>query len=115
MNIGDTIAMLKLFPLDAPIQNAPCQPHNYLGDGNGLAFVQGETMFDQRESSTVGEMIAKLEFWLTQAFYCRRGMVPVTSETPIYIVSHQHQGGEILKGFLFTPNGIRFVKYEPRL
>ena len=31
MNIGDTIAMLKLFPLDAPIQNAPCQPHNYVG------------------------------------------------------------------------------------
>ena len=77
--------------------------------------MQGETYFDQRESSTVGEMIAKLEFWLTQAFYVREGMVKVKADMPLYLVSTQHQGGEVLKGMLFTPNGIRFVKYEPRL
>ncbi len=110
MNLGELLTMLKLFPADAPILNAPKQVHPHQGK-QGLAFVVGSTIFNQNPTIALEHMVQTMEMLLDQTLYgAGSGGFLVTRKTVVYLVEHMHHNGEGILALQFCPAGVRFIR-----
>jgi hypothetical protein len=110
MTILELLLMLEHFPRDTPILNCPVHGHRYLGTETGLAFVQGTTVFDQKDPSTVAAFLDVLIIWRGRGLPSSKGdSIKVADTTDVYLVDHTWKAGTKMKGLLFTTEGIRFV------
>lgn len=109
MNLGEIINMLKLFPENTPILNCPNQQHYQ--KKKGMAFVMGNTVFDQKPTSLLSEFLQKLEYLVTKEANQAYGET-INEKTSVYLVEGMHKPGVKVKGLLFTPEGVRFVPEE---
>lgn len=109
MNLGEIISMLKLFPKDTPIINAPIQPHYQ--KQKGMAFVMGTNIYNQKPTIMLSEFLQKLENLTTKEANEAYGE-KINEKTSVYLVEGMHKPGVKVKGLFFTPEGIRFVPEE---
>lgn len=109
MNLGEIITMLKLFPADTPIINAPNKPHYQ--KKKGMAFVMGSTIYDQNAIINLSTFLYKLENLITKEANELHGET-INEDTQVYLVEGMHKAGVKVKGLLFTLSGIEFVREE---
>lgn len=109
MNLGEIISMLKLFPQNTPILNCPTQPHYQ--KKKGMAFVIGNTVFNQKPTNVLSEFLQKLEYLLSKEANEAYGE-SINENTCVYLVEGMHKPGVKVKGLLFTPEGVKFVPEE---
>lgn len=109
MNLGEIISMLKLFPGNTPILNAPSQPHYQ--KQKGMAFTMGSTIYNQKPTIMLSELLQKMEYLITPEANKVYGE-KINETTPVYLVETMHQPGVKIKGLLFTTQGVKFVPEE---
>lgn len=109
MNLGEIISMLKLFPQDTPIINAPIQPHYQ--KKKGIAFIMGNNMHNQKPTVLLSDILQKMEYLITPKANEVYGE-KINEKTPVYLVETMHQAGVKIKGLLFTTQGVKFIPEE---
>lgn len=111
MNIGQIIAMLKVFPEDTAVLNAPISAHIHQGNKKGIAFKAGRTIFNQNETHSVSVVLGIFEFLLEPNTSQLYGM-EINNKTEIFLTETTHGAGDSVKGVFFNPQGIRFMPEE---
>lgn len=106
LSIKQLIKMLSNLPAGTPFLNAPTKPYAYLKTKD-IAFVVGETIFDQNPPQTVGEIVELLQKMIGREYHVGS---PLKENSLIYLVSHMHKAGEGLLGFKMTSRGIALIK-----
>jgi hypothetical protein len=106
LSIKKLIEMLSIFPAETPLLNAPNKPYTYLKTKN-IAFVAGETIFDQNPTQPVGEFVSLLNRIMINEYQVG---VKVKEDTHVYLVSQMHQAGTGVLGFKMTSRGISLIK-----
>lgn len=109
MTLGEIISMLKLFPSNTPILNAPTQPHYQ--KQKGMAFVMGTNIYNQKPTVMLSELLQKMEYLITAKANEVYGE-NINEKTPVYLVETMHQPGVKVKGLLFTTQGVKFIPEE---
>lgn len=108
MNLGQIITMLKLFPQDTPVLNAPIMPFNHAGSQKGIALKMGATYYEQNPTESLFVVLERFEMVLlhgTEQYH-----MPVNEDTDIFLTEKIHQSGTKVKGILFQPKGITFLQ-----
>jgi hypothetical protein len=112
MTIKELLAMLRMFPVDALIHNCPFRGHQYKGDTEDLAFLEGDTLFNQNPTQTVAFFIEELERWVGRQLVNRQGEYTMTENAYVFLVTRAHQVGSVVKGVLVTPRSLRIMCHE---
>ena len=108
LSIKKLIDMLSILPADTPFLNAPTKPFRYLKTEN-VAFVAGDTMFDQTPTKTVGEIVTLLNMIMINEYQVG---FTVKEDSLVYLIPHMHQGGTGALGFKMTSHGITLIKAD---
>lgn len=108
LSIKKLIDILSILPADTPLLNAPNKPYTYLKTKN-IAFVAGETIFDQNPTQPVGEFVNLLNRIMINEYQVG---CTVKEDSLVYLIPHMHQGGTGVLGFKMTLRGITLIKAD---
>jgi len=106
LSIKKLIEMLSMFPPTTPFLNAPTKPHAYLKTQN-IAFVVGQTVFDQNPTKDVSEVIHMLQRMIGMEYHVE---LPLKDKALVYLVDNMHHAGEGVIGIKITSRGITLIK-----